>query len=443
MKQKVTILGGGESGRGAALLAKHKNFEVFVSDYGNISENLKTSFIENEIEFEEKQHSENRILESDIVIKSPGISQNTPIVKKIRAKGIPIVSEIEFASRYTNKKIVAITGSNGKTTTTSLIAHMLKKAGLKVGLGGNIGHSFAAMVISDDYDVYVLEISSFQLEDIETFRPYVSILLNITPDHLDRYNHQILEYAKTKLKITENQKETDFFIYNADDPLSVELLNRTQISAQVLGFSLKNTKQVAYATDKEIIINYNEIFKMNIEDLSLIGEHNVSNSLAGALNGNIFKLRKKIIQESLTDFDAIEHRLEPVLTIHGVQFINDSKATNVNAAYYALQSMKTPTVWIVGGKDKGNDYAELLPLVRKKVKAIVCLGIDNKKIKDTFGPFISQITETNNMKDAVNSAYSFSEKGDTVLLSPACASFDLFKSYEDRGNQFKQEVKKL
>ncbi|MBV7441530.1 UDP-N-acetylmuramoyl-L-alanine--D-glutamate ligase [Weeksellaceae bacterium TAE3-ERU29] len=442
--KKLTILGGGESGVGAALLGKEKGYEVFLSDLGKLKPKYQERLEQNGIDFEFGKHSEERILNSDLIIKSPGIPQKAPLIKKLREKGTKIISEIEFASWFTQKPIVAITGSNGKTTTTSLIAHMLRKDNKKVGLGGNIGKSFAELVLNDDdFEVYVLELSSFQLDDIDEFKPHIAILLNITPDHLDQYDYDVNKYGESKFRIAKNQTEEDFFIYNVDDPKTIELLKNQNIKAQKLGFSLRDENQPAYANKKELIIKYPETFRMKLEDLALLGEHNVSNSLAGALNGNILKLRKKIIQESLTDFDAVEHRLEPVLSIHGIKFINDSKATNTNSVFYALQSMKTPTVWIVGGKDKGNDYSELIPIVKKKVKAIVCLGADNSKIIESFKGVIDTIVDTNTMKDAVEAAYQLGEKGDTVLLSPACASFDLFESYEQRGNLFKAEVKKL
>lgn len=444
MNERIVILGGGESGTGAALLAKHQGFDVFLSDYGKLKDEHEKVLTENEISFETGQHSSELILNADWVVKSPGVPKKAKIIQTIRDKGIPVISEIEFASKFTKKRIVAITGSNGKTTTTSLIAHMLSKAEMRVGLGGNIGNSFAKMVVKDeDYDIYVLEISSFQLDDIQSFKPYISILLNITPDHLDEYNHSMQEYANAKFRIAENQTEEDFFIYNADDEFTLQTLKNKNIQAKKLGFSLQDETQAAYADDINFNINYPQNFNMKVEELALLGKHNVSNSLAGALNGNVLKLRKQVIKDSLMDFEAVEHRLEKVLTIHGIQFINDSKATNVNAAFYALQSMKTPTVWIVGGKDKGNDYAELIPMVKKKVKAIVCLGLDNAKIVETFAPYCDQILETNNMKDAVNTAYLLGKNGETVLLSPACASFDLFDNYEHRGNLFKQEVKNL
>lgn len=444
MKNKLIILGGGESGVGAALLGKAKGYDVFLSDAGKIKPNFQDKLSKAGIEYESGTHNEERILKADLVIKSPGIPQKAPLIQKLRKQNIKIISEIEFASWFTQKPIIAITGSNGKTTTTSLIAHMLRKDGKKIGLGGNIGNSFAELVLNDDEnELYVLELSSFQLDDIDNFKPHVAILLNITPDHLDQYDYDINKYGEAKLRIAENQTEEDFFIYNVDDSKTIELLKKHTIKAKMLGYSLKDENQPAYANKEDLILTYPETFRMKLEELALLGEHNVSNSLASALNGNILKLRKKIIQESLTDFDAVEHRLEPVLSVRGIEFINDSKATNINATFYALQSMKKPTIWIVGGKDKGNDYSELIPLVKKKVKAIVCLGVDNHKIVECYRDIISNITETKSMEEAVKAAYEYGEDGDVVLLSPACASFDLFDNYEQRGKLFKAEIKKL
>lgn len=443
MKEEIIILGGGESGVGAALLAKHKGYGVFLSDYGKIKPEYEKTLIENNIDFESNKHSMDRILKAQLIIKSPGISHKTKVIQSIKQKGISIISEIEFASRFTEKRIIAVTGSNGKTTTTSLINHMLKKAGIKVGLGGNIGNSFAKMVIKDDFDIYLLEISSFQLDDIVSFKPYISIVLNITPDHLDEYDYSIENYGNTKLKIAENQNEADFFLFNSDDEWTQKLIKNKSIKAKSIGFSTEGKSDTAYADEKNIYIKQKETFNMEVEKLALTGKHNVSNSLAGALTGNILKLRKEIIRDSLSDFEAVEHRLEKVLSVQGIQFINDSKATNVNATYYALQSMNTPVIWIVGGKDKGNDYSEIIPFVKKKVKAIVALGADNSKIKEVFGDVVEQLVETDNMKDAVNTAFLLAKKEYTVLLSPACASFDLFENYEQRGELFKEEVYKL
>lgn len=444
MQQKLVILGGGESGVGAALLGAKQGFEVFLSDSGKLSERYRVRLIDNGIDFEEGKHTESNILNADLVIKSPGIPKENVIVQKLNQKQIPVISEIEFASRYTDSKIIAVTGSNGKTTTTSLIHYILSTAGLNVGLGGNIGRSFADLVIDDNFDCYVLEISSFQLDDIKSFKPYIAILLNITPDHLDRYDYKLELYAKAKFKITENQSHEDYFVYDFDDKNITELIKEIDTKAKKIAYSMDtNLEDGAYADDEKIMINYPEKFEIPVSGLSLQGKHNLYNSMAAATTANILKIRKDVIRRSLSDFAAVEHRLEFVLKVGGVEFINDSKATNVNAAYYALESMKNPTVWIVGGTDKGNDYSELFDLIGKKVKAIVCLGLDNSKIVNAFENKVENIVETKSMKDAVRSAYFLSEKGDTVLLSPCCASFDLFKNYEDRGNQFKEEVKKL
>ena len=442
--RRLVVLGGGESGVGTAILGKKENFDVFLSDRGSIKPKYKAMLEEHGIAYEENQHSEELILNADIVMKSPGIPKKAELILKLKEKGISVISEIEFASRYTDAKIVAITGSNGKTTTSSLMYHILKQAGLNVGLGGNIGTSFALLVATQQYDYYVLEISSFQLDDIETFRPDISIILNITPDHLDEYDYSFDKYAASKFRITENQTENDHFIYNLDDEKSIEVLNTKDLKVQLNPFTMKDANRNSYANDELFVINDSDGgFTMRINELSLIGKHNVSNSLAAATAANILKVRKDIIKKSLMDFKSVEHRLEPVTKINGVQFINDSKATNVNATYFALESMKNPVVWIVGGKDKGNDYNEILPFVKSKVKAIVCLGLHNEKIVEFFSPYIPTIVETNNMKDCVEQSFKLATDGDTVLLSPACASFDLFKGYEDRGEQFKAQVNSL
>lgn len=442
--KRLVVLGGGESGVGTAILGKKENFDVFLSDRGAIKDKYKAMLEEHGITYEENKHTEELILNADIVMKSPGIPKKAALIQKLKEQGTSVISEIEFASRYTDAKIIAITGSNGKTTTTSLMYHILKQAGLNVGLGGNIGTSFALLVATQKYDYYVLEISSFQLDDIETFRPDVAILLNITPDHLDEYDYSFDKYAQSKFKITENQSENDYFIYNLDDPKTVDMIGGINVRANQNPFSMRDANQNSYANNEFFFVNDSDGgLKMRIDELSLIGTHNISNSLAAATAANILKVRKESIKKSLMDFKSVEHRLEPVLTIGGIDFINDSKATNVNAAYFALESMKNPTVWIVGGKDKGNDYEELLPFVKKKVHSIVCLGLDNHKIIEFFSPYISTIVETNNMKDCVEQANKLANKGDTVLLSPACASFDLFNGYEDRGDQFKEQVRKL
>ncbi|MCA4776322.1 UDP-N-acetylmuramoyl-L-alanine--D-glutamate ligase [Empedobacter stercoris] len=443
--KRLVVLGGGESGVGTAILAKKENFEVFLSDMGQIKDKYKQLLEEHGIAYEEGQHTEDLILNADEIMKSPGIPKKAALIQKLEAKGVSIISEIEFASRYTDAKIIAITGSNGKTTTTSLMFHILKQAGLNVGLGGNIGKSFAKSVAEDNFDYYVLEVSSFQLDDIKTdFKPYVAILLNITPDHLDQYNYQFDLYAKAKFRITENQDENDYFIYNLDDPKTMEMIDQMNIRAHRKPFTMMDATNEAYANNELFrVSDSNGDFTMLVNDLGLIGKHNVSNSLAAAVAAKIIEINNEDLKKSLSDFKSVEHRLEPVLTIGGIDFVNDSKATNVNATYYALESMTKPIVWIVGGTDKGNDYSEVLPFVKKKVKAIVCLGVDNAKIIDFFSPYIDTIVETNNMKDCVAQSYQLATKGETVLLSPACASFDLFNGYEDRGDQFKENVRKL
>ncbi len=444
MQQKLVILGGGESGVGAAILGKKQGYRVFLSDRGSLSEKFRVRLIDNGIDFEEGQHSESEIMNADLVVKSPGIPKEAPIIQKLNEKHISVISEIEFASRFTDSKIIAVTGSNGKTTTTSLIHYILSVAGMNVGLGGNIGRSFADLVAEGGFDCYVLEISSFQLDDIVSFKPYIAILLNITPDHLDRYDYKLELYAKAKFRITENQSHEDYFVYDFDDENIAELIKEIDTTAKKVAYSMNtNLDEGAYADDEKMMINYPDKFEIPISEISLRGKHNIYNSMAAATTANILKIRKDVIRRSMSDFTAVEHRLEFVLKVGGVEFINDSKATNVNAAYYALESMKNPTVWIVGGTDKGNDYSEVFDLVQKKVKAIVCLGIDNSKILSAFDGMVENIVETKSMEEAVRSAYFFSEKGDTVLLSPCCASFDLFKNYEDRGRQFKEEVKKL
>ncbi|MDM1297744.1 UDP-N-acetylmuramoyl-L-alanine--D-glutamate ligase [Empedobacter falsenii] len=443
--KRLVVLGGGESGVGTAILAKKENFDVFLSDMGQIKDKYKQLLEEHGIAYEEGQHTEELILNADEVMKSPGIPKKAALIQKLEEKGISIISEIEFASRYTDAKIIAITGSNGKTTTTSLMFHILKQAGLNVGLGGNIGKSFAKSVAEDNFDYYVLEVSSFQLDDIKIdFKPYVAILLNITPDHLDQYNYQFDLYAKAKFRITENQDENDYFIYNLDDPKTMEMIDQIDIRAHRKPFTMMDATNEAYANNELFRVNdSNGDFTMLVNDLGLIGKHNVSNSLAAAVAAKIIDINNEELKKSLSDFKSVEHRLEPVLTIGGIDFINDSKATNVNATYFALESMTKPVVWIVGGTDKGNDYNEVLPFVKKKVKAIVCLGVDNAKIVDFFSPYIDTIVETNTMKDCVEQSYKLATKGETVLLSPACASFDLFNGYEDRGDQFKENVRKL
>lgn len=442
---KLVVLGGGESGVGAAILGKEKNYEVFVSDFGAIKEKYKKVLEHHGIAFEEKQHSIPEILKASLVVKSPGIPDTVSVVKEILKQGISVISEIEFAARYTNATLVGITGSNGKTTTTMLTHHLLNKGGLDVGMGGNIGDSFAKQIAELNQPNYVLELSSFQLDGIVDFKPDIAVITNISPDHLDRYEYDMQKYIAAKFRITENQTKDDFLIYDADDEAIQEWLKTHEIAAQKLPFSLtKKIENGAYLADKEIVVTINNTeFKMGITSLALQGKHNVKNAMAAAMAAQLLNVRKQTIRESLEDFEGAEHRLESVLKISGVEYINDSKATNVNATYYALESMSAPTVWIVGGVDKGNDYFDLMPLVREKVKAIVCLGVDNQKIIQTFSNVIDLIVETAGAEEAVKVAYKIAEKGDTVLLSPACASFDLFESYEDRGNKFKNAVRAL
>ena len=443
--KRLVILGGGESGVGAAILGKKVGFDVFLSDMGSMKDEYKAILSEKGIPFEEKQHTEELILNADWIIKSPGIPKKSPIIQKISERQILISSEIEFASQYTDATLIAITGSNGKTTTTSLTYHMFKKAGYSVGLAGNIGKSFAWQVAEENFDYYILEISSFQLDDIQNFKPHIAMVLNLSPDHLDRYEYTYQKYIDAKFTITKNQDTKDYFIYNEDDPMTTNWFQNHNTKAQKLPFSLHmKIENGAFSDHENINFHINsDTFKMKINELALTGKHNIANSMAAGIAGKLSKIKNDFIKQSLMDFEAVEHRLEFVLKINGINFINDSKATNVNSVYYALESMKTPVVWIVGGTDKGNDYSELIPFVQRKVKAIVCLGVDNKKIIDTFQDIVSNIVETKCMKDAVNAAYSLGSKGDSVLLSPACASFDLFKNYEDRGNQFKEEVRKL
>lgn len=445
MEKRLVILGGGESGVGTAILGKKKEYDVFVSDFGKIKNNYKEVLGLHGIKWEEEKHTEDLILNADVVMKSPGIPEKSPIVKKLVERGIPVISEIEFAAQYTKAITVGITGSNGKTTTTMLTYHLLKQGGLNVGLAGNVGKSFAWQVAEGKHDIYVLELSSFQLDGIIDYKPHIAIITNISPDHLDRYDYDYGKYIAAKFRITENQTEEDYLIYDADDEAIHNWLKMNKTKAQLLPFSMAKTiENGAFAKEDTINININnEEFVMPQDKLALEGKHNVKNAMAAATVAQLLRIRKSTIRESLSDFQGVEHRLEKVLKIQNVQYVNDSKATNVNAAFYALDSMNTPTVWIVGGVDKGNDYSELMPLVREKVKAIICLGIDNKKIIDAFGDVVDELIEAQNMKDAVKYAQRMAEKGDTVLLSPACASFDLFENYEDRGRQFKQAVQNL
>ena len=443
---KLVILGGGESGTGAAVLGKQKGWEVFLSDKSSLKEVYKKELDAKGIRWEEGQHTESEILSADCIIKSPGIPHKVPIVQQAKAKGIEIISEIEFASRYTDAKIIAITGSNGKTTTTTLVYHLLKEAGLSVGVGGNIGHSFARLVAQEPKEYYVLEISSFQLDDITSFHPHIALLLNITPDHLDRYNYEFQNYIDAKMRITEFQQAVDYLIYDADDPVTVQEINKGQVKAQLLPFSLEKTfERGAWSLDeKNMYVNVNQnIFEMSTKDLTIKGKHNLKNAMGATMVAKLLNVRNENIRNSLMTFQGVPHRLEFVREVEGVRYINDSKATNVNSVYYALDSMEEGLVWIVGGQDKGNDYTPLIPYVSKKVKAIVCLGLDNQKIIQTFQSIVPTIIETHSMEDAVQVGRGLSQEGDTVLLSPACASFDLFQSYEDRGNQFKHYVNML
>ncbi|KIQ22622.1 UDP-N-acetylmuramoylalanine--D-glutamate ligase [Flavobacterium sp. MEB061] len=442
---RLVVLGGGESGVGTAILGKKKGYDVFVSDFGKIKESYKEVLIINGIAWEEEQHTEDLILNADVVMKSPGIPEKSPIVKKLVAAGIKVISEIEFAKPFTEALTIGITGSNGKTTTTMLTHHLLKSAGLNVGLGGNIGKSFAWQVAENKYDAYVLELSSFQLDGIIEYRPDIAIITNISPDHLDRYEYKYQNYIDSKFRITMNQTESDYLIYDADDEASTEWLKNNKTKAKLIPFSLtKNFDEGASINNNKMEIKINqEEFTMETEYIALEGKHNMKNAMAASSVAKLMQIRNATIRESLSNFQGVEHRLEKVLKIQNVQYINDSKATNVNATFFALDSMNVPTVWIVGGVDKGNDYNELMSLVREKVKAIICLGVDNHKIINAFGAVVDIMVEVNNMNDAVKTAQRLTEKGDAVLLSPACASFDLFENYEDRGKQFKQAVHNL
>lgn len=443
--KRLVVLGSGESGVGTALLGKQKGYEVFVSDKGKIKEKYKQVLLHHEIKWEEEQHSIELILNADIVMKSPGIPENVSIVKQLLEKGIPVISEIEFAAKYTQATLIGITGSNGKTTTTMLTHHILKNAGLNVGMAGNIGDSFALQVAQNKYDYYVLELSSFQLDGIIDFKPHIAVLLNITPDHLDRYNNKFENYIASKFLIAKNHTNTDYLIYDTDDKTITEWMKNHPIYSKKMPFSLEQqAEEGATIKDKQIIIKTDkDILVMPTQTLQLQGDHNLKNAMAASTVAKLLNIRKETIRESLSSFRGVEHRLERVLKIQNVWYINDSKATNINSTYYALQSMTSPTVWIVGGTDKGNDYDELFPLVNEKVKAIICLGLDNEKIINTFGNIVPLLIETDSMKAAVQVAYRIAEKGDNVLLSPACASFDLFENYEDRGRQFKEAVRNL
>ncbi len=443
--KRLVVLGAGESGVGTAILGKKEGYDVFVSDKGMITDHYKEVLMNFEIEWEEQQHTESKILNADVVVKSPGIPDKVELIQTLISKEIPVISEIEFASKYTSATIVGITGSNGKTTTTMLTNHVLKHGDLEVSMAGNIGDSFAKQVAENDAPYYVLELSSFQLDGIIDFAPHIAVLTNITPDHLDRYDYQFEKYIASKFRITMNQTKDDFFIYDADDTVITDYLEKHPVRSKLLPFSLKKKIGNGAYIDKEninITIDNNKLI-MPTTNLSLKGNHNVKNAMAAATVSQLLKIRKTTIRECLENFHGVEHRLESVLKINNVQYINDSKATNVNATFYALDAMKSATVWIVGGVDKGNDYSELYPLVNEKVKAIICLGIDNTKIINAFGNCVDNITETQSMKEAVNLAYKIAERNENVLLSPACASFDLFKNYEERGRQFKEAVREL
>ena len=446
MKENLIVLGGGESGVGAAYLASQNGISVFLSDKNLINSKYKKILIDNEIEFEEGRHSLDKVLKASEIIKSPGIPSDSSLISHVIRNNIPIISEVEFASRFTNAKIIGVTGSNGKTTTTSLIYHILKSSGLNVGIGGNIGNSFAFLIANNDFDYIVLELSSFQLEGVSKFKPIIAVITNLSPDHLERYEFSFKKYIDAKFKIISNQTSSDFLIYNGQDVRIKEELKFRQIISSKIPFSNSkgNMCNQTYSENNNIKseINKNK-FMISLENLSLKGKHNVQNSMAAATVAQLLNITNQDLKESLSNFQSINHRMEQVLTIQKVKYINDSKATNVNAVYYALDSMKSSTVWIVGGVDKGNNYNELLPLVREKVKAIICLGLDNKKIIDTFSSISDLIIETSSMTQAVNSAYRIAKPNDVVLLSPACSSFDLFENFEDRGNQFKECVRKL
>lgn len=444
MKKRIVALGAAESGVGAAVLASKKGFDVFVSDMGKIKPHYTEMLDRYGIAWEEGRHTEDLILNADEIVKSPGIPDNAPMVQKIKGRGIPIISEIEFAGRYTNAKMICITGSNGKTTTTSLIYHIFKAAGYNVGLAGNIGRSLALQVAEENYDYYVIELSSFQLDNMYEFRANIAVLLNITPDHLDRYDYNMQNYIDAKMRILQNQKEEDAFVYWNDDPVIQKELKKYGIKAKMCPFSIiKKEGMIGYIADGQYVLEYPTPFNMEQESLALNGKHNMYNSLAAGITADLAGIKNEVIRQSLSDFQGVEHRLEKVARVKGVDYINDSKATNVDACWYALESMTSPTVLIIGGKDKGNDYREIEELVKKKCRALVFLGADNAKLHQFFDGFGIPIADTHSMKDCVEACYRFAKPGDTVLLSPCCASFDLFKSMEDRGEQFKSFVSSL
>ena len=442
--KRIVVLGAGESGAGAAVLAKVKGFDTFVSDMSNVSEKYKNLLKKYDISWEEGKHTEELILNADEIIKSPGIPNEAPIIQKLKAQDTPIISEIEFAGRYTNAKMICITGSNGKTTTTSLIYHIFKSAGMNVGLAGNIGKSLALQVATEQHDYYIIELSSFQLDDMYNFRANIAVLMNITPDHLDRYDHNMQNYINAKFRIAQNQTQDDAFIFWNDDPIIKQELSKHGIKAQLYPFSaIKEEGAVAYVEQHEVVINKPIAFNMEQEKLALTGTHNLYNSLAAGISANLAGITKDDIRKALSDFKGVEHRLEKVARVRGIDFINDSKATNVNSCWYALQSMPTKTILILGGKDKGNDYTEIEDLVKEKCSGLVYLGLHNEKLHTFFDRFGLPVADVQSMKDAVDAAYKMAQKGETVLLSPCCASFDLFKSYEDRGEQFKKCVLEL
>ena len=441
----LVILGAGESGVGTAILGKKHGWNVFVSDFGMISPEYKEELNQYEIAWEEGKHTIEVLQDADIVVKSPGIPDTVAVVKQFTERNIPVISEIEFAGYYNTAKTVCITGSNGKTTTTMLTYHTFQKAGINVGLAGNVGKSFAKQVAEENFDWYILELSSFQLDGMFDFKADIAILLNITPDHLDRYAYNMQNYVNSKFRIIQNQGENDFFIYNADDEVITANFDKIKTNVNSLPFSIRKViENGGYADEKQLTLNINkDPFIMSIHDLALKGKHNVQNSLASGIASRLVEIRKEVVRDSFSDFQNVEHRLEFVAKVHGISFINDSKATNVNSTWFALESMEAPTVWIVGGVDKGNDYSELLDLVKDKVKAIICLGTENQKIKDTFNGVVETIVEAGSAMEAVSYGYRLAKKEETVLLSPACASFDLFENYEDRGNQFKSAVRAL
>lgn len=443
--KRLVVLGGGESGVGTAILGKQKGYDVFVSDKGSITDKYKKVLLNHEIKFEEKQHTESDIFNADVVMKSPGIPETVALIKALRERSIQVISEIEFAAQFSKATIIGITGSNGKTTTTMLTHHILKHAEFNIGIAGNIGDSFAKQLAEEHYDTYVLELSSFQLDGIEKFNAHIAFIMNITPDHLDRYEYDFNKYVDAKFRITKNQTEKDYLIYDFDDEVISERLKEHKPKSKLVPFSIKSKlKYGAYLEGDNITIRLNEEeYIMNVSNLTVKGKHNTKNAMASMLAAKLLQVRNEKITESMTGFEGVEHRLEDVVKVEGVKYINDSKATNINATYYALECMDKTTIWIVGGVDKGNDYTDLLPLVREKVKAIVCLGLDNHKIIETFQNVVDIIVETAGAEEAVKVSHKIAQKGEVVLLSPACASFDLFENYEDRGRKFKEAVRNL